>query len=102
LIPIFAIFLRTVDDLVGHLDALGAGADELAAREEEERGLRLLEPVDEAGELLRDVLSILQGHRYLLQVQRDTGRRRCHDILHLDLHEGSSERHIACGRVLQP
>ena len=60
--PAFSSCLMTFSmadlDLV---QALRAGADDLAAAEQQCRGLRLLQAVDQSGEPLRLVLSALQG-----------------------------------------
>src|SRR3989441_7847619 len=66
-----------VDRRLHVLEALRAGADDLPAAEEEDRGLRLLDPIDESGELLRLVLGATEGEGDRLEVELapDGGRR---------------------------
>ena len=66
------------------LEALRPGADDLPASEQERRGLRLLQSVDEAGELLRLVLRPAEGEGDRLEVQFLPEGGRGDDVLNLD------------------
>src|SRR3990172_2356203 len=74
-----------VDGDAHMLEALRAGAHDLAAAEEQGGGLGLLQAVDEARELLRLVLRAAEGKGDGLQVQLMPERGRRHDVLDLDL-----------------
>src|SRR2546427_12182489 len=61
------------------LEGLRAGADDFTAAEPEDRGLRLLDAIDEAGELLRLVLGATEGEGDRLEVElAPEGGRRNH------------------------
>src|SRR5207249_10392152 len=67
-------FLRDLLDCLLHVGGLpGARAHELPAAEQEDDHLRLVDPVDEAGELLRLVLDFLQAEGDRDRVQVDLG-----------------------------
>src|SRR5207249_1706795 len=68
----------------------GARADELAAPEQEDDDLGLLQAVDEAGELLRLVLRPAEGEGDRLQVQLAAEGGRCDDVLDLKLGQGDT------------
>src|SRR3989449_2835885 len=72
------------------LDALRARADDLAAAEQQDRGLRFLDPVDEAGELLRLVLGAAQGEGDRLEVELVPKGGRCDDVLDPVLGHGTT------------
>src|SRR2546427_1959634 len=68
-----------VDRGLDVLEALRAGADDFTAAEQEDRGLRLLDAIDEAGELLRLVLGATEGEGDRLEVElAPEGGRRNH------------------------
>src|SRR5438552_3172415 len=71
-----------VDRRLHVLEALRARADDLPAAEQEDRGLRFLDPVDEAGELLRLVLGAAQGEGDRLEVELVPEGGRCDDVLY--------------------
>src|SRR3989442_1682192 len=76
------------DLLDGFLDVLGLArsrADELAAPEQEDDDLRLLETVDEAGELLRLVLGSAEDAGNRLKVERLSEGSRGDDVLDLEV-----------------
>src|SRR5207247_2867713 len=73
-----------VDRGLDVLEALRARAYDLPAAEQEGRRLRLLQAVDEAGELLRLVLRPAEGEGDRLQVQLAAEGGRCDDVLDLD------------------
>src|SRR3990170_2825830 len=90
--------LRNGVDRRAHvLQALRARADDLPAAEQQRRRLRLLEAVDQAGELLRLVLRPAQGQGDRLQVQLVAERGRGHHVLNLDLRHGQSSLTRASG-----
>src|SRR5207247_7700348 len=67
------------------VEALRARADDLAAPEQEGRGLRLLEAVDEPRELLGFVLRPAEGEGDRLEVQFPAKGGRRDDVLNLYL-----------------
>src|SRR5439155_23571341 len=71
-------------------DALRPRADDLAAAEQQDRGLRFLDPVDEAGELLRLVLGAAQGEGDRLEVELVPEGGRCDDVLDSELGHGDA------------
>src|SRR5881392_3659725 len=73
-----------LDRLLHVLEALRPGAADLAAAEEEGRGLRLLQAVDQPGELLRLVLRAAEGEGDGLEVQFLAEGGRCDHVLNLD------------------
>src|SRR5436309_10602004 len=73
-----------VDRGLDVLEALRPGADDFPASEEERRGLRLLQPVDEPRELLRLVLGAAEGEGDRLEVEFLSEGRRGDDVLNLD------------------
>src|SRR2546425_3867024 len=77
-----------VDRRLHVLEALRAGADDLPAPEQEDRGLRLLDPVDEAGELLRLVLGAAEGEGDRLEVELVPEGSRRDDVLDPELGHG--------------
>src|SRR2546422_7533254 len=79
-----------VDRRLHVLEALRAGADDLPAAEQEDRGLRLLDPVDEAGELLRLVFGAAQGEGDRLEVELVPEGGRCDDVLDPELGHGNT------------
>src|SRR2546422_11606921 len=79
-----------VDRRLHVLEALRASADDLPAAEEEDRGLRFLDPVDEAGELLRLVLGAAQGEGDRLEVELMPEGGRCDDVLDPVLGHGTT------------
>src|SRR5256712_5845453 len=81
-----------VDRRLHVLEALRAGADDLPAAEEEDRGLRLLDPIDESGELLRLVLGAAQGEGDRLEVELAPEGGRCDDVLDPVLGHGEPPR----------
>src|SRR3989441_12574886 len=74
------------------LEALRARADDLPAAEQDDRGLRLLDPVDEAGELLRLVFGAAQGEGDRLEVELVPEGSRRDDILDPELGHGKPLR----------
>src|SRR2546427_808226 len=83
------------DLLDGLLDVRGlAGprAHDLAAAEHEDRGLRLLDAVDEAGELLRLVFGAAQGEGDRLEVELMPEGSRRDDVLDPELGHGKPLR----------
>src|SRR3989442_1647821 len=78
-----------VDRRLHVLEALRASADDLPAAEQEDRGLRLLDPVDEAGELLRLVFGAAQGEGDRLEVELMPEGSRCDDVLDPELGHGN-------------
>src|SRR2546428_291386 len=79
-----------VDRLLHVLEALRARADDLPAAEQEDRGLRFLDPVDEAGELLRLVFGAAQGEGDRLEVELVPEGSRCDDVLDPELGHGNT------------
>src|SRR6058998_1630468 len=78
-----------VDRGLDVLEALRAGADDFTAAEQEDRGLRLLDAIDEAGELLRLVLGATEGEGDRLEVElAPEGGRRNH-VLDPEVGHGS-------------
>src|SRR5207244_2390426 len=73
-----------VDRGLDVLEALRPGADDFPASEEERRGLRLLQPVNEPRELLRLVLGAAEGEGDRLEVEFLPEGRRGDDVLNLD------------------
>src|SRR6266571_3963281 len=76
------------DQLDCHFDvlqALRAGADDLPAAEEQDGGLRILDSVDEAGELLRLVLGAAEGEGDRLEVELVPEGSRRDDVLNPEL-----------------
>src|SRR2546422_898654 len=65
-------------------------ADDLPAAEQEDRGLRLLDPVDEAGELLRLVFGAAQGEGDRLEVELVPEGSRRDDVLDSELGHGDT------------
>src|SRR5437867_107171 len=81
------------DLLDGLLDVRGAPrarAHDLAAAEQEDRGLRFLDPVDEAGELLRLVFGAAQGKGDRLEVELVPEGSRCDDVFDPELRHGNT------------
>src|SRR3989449_4201584 len=81
-----------VDRRLHVLEALRAGADDLPAPEEEDRGLRFLDAVDEAGELLRLVLRAAQGEGDRFEVELAPEGSRCDDVLDPEVGHGEPPR----------
>src|SRR2546422_835754 len=81
-----------VDRRLHVLEALRAGADDLPAAEQEDRGLRLLDPVDEAGELLRLVFGAAEGEGDRLEVELMPEGSRRDDVLDPELGHGKPLR----------
>src|SRR5881296_602930 len=81
-----------VDRRLDVLEALRAGADDLAAAEEEDRGLRLLDAIDEAGELLRLVLRAAEGEGDRLEVELAPEGGRCDHVLDPEVGHGEPPR----------
>src|SRR2546426_3903604 len=79
-----------VDRRLDVLEALRARADDLPAPEQEDRGLRLLDPVDEAGELLRLVFGAAEGEGDRLEVELVPEGSRCDDVLDFDFCHGTT------------
>src|SRR3989441_1498710 len=79
-----------VDRRLHVLEALRARADDLPAAEQEDRGLRLLDPVDEAGELLRLVFGAAQGKGDRLEVELVPEGSRCDDVFDPELRHGNT------------
>src|SRR3989454_7455354 len=73
-----------VDRGLDVLEALRPGAHDLPASEQERRGLRLLQPVDEPGELLRFVFGAAEGEGDRLEVELLSEGGRGDDVLNLD------------------
>src|SRR6266571_5111088 len=67
------------------LEALRAGADDLPAAEQQDGGLRILDPVDEAGELLRLVFGAAEGEGDRLEVELVPEGSRRDDVLDPEL-----------------
>src|SRR3989442_1667946 len=84
-----------VDRGLDVLEALRPGAHDLPASEQERRGLRLLQPVDEPGELLRLVFGPPEGEGDRLEVEFLSQGRRGDDVLNLDF--GQSYTPSRCG-----
>jgi hypothetical protein len=82
----------SVDRSLDALEALGTGADDLPAAEEEDRRLRFLEAVDEPGELLRLVLGAAEGEGDRLEVELVPEGSRCDDILDPEAGYGSTSQ----------
>src|SRR5437879_12103077 len=76
-----------LDGLLDVRGLAGPRADDLAAAEHEQDDLRLVDPVHEAGELLRLVLdgTAPEGDRDRVQVDRGGDGRRGDDVLDLAL-----------------
>src|SRR5579871_274475 len=72
------------DGVLHLLHALPAGADDLAGPEEEDRGLRLLQPVDDARELIGLVLGAFQMERDRLEIELVREGEGRHHILDPD------------------
>src|SRR3989442_8642698 len=81
-----------VDRRLHVLEALRARAHDLPAPEQEDRGLRLLDPVDEAGELLRLVLGAAEGEGDRLEVELVPEGSRRDDVLDPELGHGKPLR----------
>src|SRR3989442_923384 len=79
-----------VDRRLHVLEALRARADDLPAAEQEDRRLRLLDPVDEAGELLRLVFGAAQGKGDRLEVELVPEGSRCDDVFDPELRHGNT------------
>src|SRR5213593_3922142 len=79
-----------VDRRLHVLEAFRPGADDLPAAEQQDRGLRLLDPVDEAGELLRLVLGAAQGEGDRLEVELVPEGSRRDDVLNPELGHGDT------------
>src|SRR5207245_10583753 len=76
-----------VDRGLDVLEALRAGADDFTAAEQEDLGLRILDAIDEAGELLRLVLGATEGEGDRLGDELEPeGGRRSSVIDHEDVH----------------
>src|SRR6266511_1922089 len=67
------------------LEALRARAHDLPAAEQQDRGLRILDPVDEPGELLRLVLGAAEGEGDRLEVELVPEGSRRDDVLDPEL-----------------
>src|SRR3989454_170312 len=81
------------DLLDGLLDVrrlAGPRADDLAAAEHEEDDLRLVDAVDESGELLRLVFGAAQGEGDRLEVELVPEGSRCDDVLDPELGHGDA------------
>src|SRR6266540_4137401 len=72
------------------LEALRAGADDLPAAEQQDGGLRILDPVDEAGELLRLVFGAAEGEGDRLEVELVPEGSRRDDVLDPELGHGDT------------
>src|SRR5437870_3874175 len=79
-----------VDGRLHVLEALRARADDLPAAEQQDRGLRLLDAVDEAGELLRLVFGAAQGEGDRLEVELVPEGSRCDDVFDPELRHGNT------------
>ncbi len=75
------------------LEALRAGADDLPASEQERRGLRFLQTVDESGELLRLVFGPAESEGDRLEVELLPEGGGGDDVLNLDF--GQSDTTIS-------
>src|SRR5712691_10151486 len=78
-----------VDRRLHVLEALRARAHDLPTPEQEDRGLRLLDPVDEARELLRLVFGAAEGEGDRLEVELVPEGSRCDDVLDSVLGHGN-------------
>src|SRR5881397_3685470 len=78
-----------VDRRLDVLEALRSGADDLSAAEQEDRSLRFLDAVDEAGELLRLVFGAAQGEGDRLEVELVPEGGRCDDVLNPEVGHGN-------------
>src|SRR5207249_4069952 len=78
-----------VDRRLDVLEALRSGADDFPAAEQEDRGLRFLDAVDEAGELLRLVFGAAQGEGDRLEVELVPEGGRCDDVLNPEVGHGN-------------
>src|SRR5256712_10537161 len=81
-----------VDRRLHVLETLRAGADDLPAAEEEDRGLRLLDAVDQSGELLRLVLRAAEGESNRFEVELAPEGSRCDDVLDPEVGHGEPPR----------
>src|SRR5437899_4489213 len=79
-----------VDRRLHVLEALRARADDLPAAQQQDRGLRLLDPVDQAGELLRLVFGAAQGKGDPLEVELVPEGSRCDDVFDPELRHGNT------------
>src|SRR3989337_2177531 len=79
-----------VDGDLHALEALRARANDLAAAKKEDRGLRLLQAVDESRELLRLVPGPAEGEGDRLEIERFPEGSRGDDVLNPDLDQGTS------------
>src|SRR5712691_1231117 len=79
-----------VDRRLHVLEALRARAHDLPTPEQEDRGLRLLDPVDETRALLRLVLGAAQGEGDRLEVELVPEGGRCDDVLDPELGHGDT------------
>src|SRR6266540_4941582 len=80
------------------LEALRARADDLPAAEQQDRGLRILDPVDEAGELLRLVFGAAEGEGDRLEVELVPEGSRRDDVLDPELGHGKPLRPAVTNR----
>src|SRR5437899_3297579 len=81
-----------VDRGLDVLEALRAGADDFTAAEQEDRGLRLLDPIDESGELLRLVLGATEGEGDRLEVELAPEGGRRDDVFDPEVGHGEPPR----------
>src|SRR5438445_655913 len=81
-----------VDRRLHVLEALRARADDLPAPEQEDRGLRFLDPVYQSGELLRLVFGAAQGEGDRLEVELMPEGSRRDDVLDPELGHGKPLR----------
>src|SRR5437667_9066135 len=79
-----------VDRCLDVLEALRARADDLPAPEQEDRGLRLLDPVNEAGQLLRLVFGAAEGEGDRLEVELVPEGSRRDDVFDPELGHGDA------------
>src|SRR6266511_6051013 len=89
------------DQLDRHLDvleALRARAHDLPAAEQQDGGLRILDPVDQAGELLRLVLGAAEGEGDRLEVELVPEGSRRDDVLDPELGHGKPLRPAVTNR----
>src|SRR5438309_2374382 len=86
------------------LEALGTRADDFSAPEEEDRGLRLLETLDQPGELLRLVLGPAEDEGNRLQVELLPEGSRRDDVLNLVVRRRNTTegRSVADGTGFDP
>lgn len=79
-----------LDRLLDVLEALRPGADDLAAAEEKGRGLRLLQAIDQAGELLRLVLGAAEDAGDSLKVECLPEGSRGDDVFDLEVRRSNT------------